>query len=599
MVATVGSIAVDLSANTAKFIDGFKKSATTVERESSRMSKALNGFAATSAGLLKSFAGGFVGGIVGSLGIGTLEGALSKASEALHRFEDIGIKAKASGLNVEFFQALSFAANETDVEQETLNKSMEIFAKNMGLAKEGTGALYSGLIKLNPELLRTLLTTETQEGRLKAVAEAMKGTTDATDRAALAVAVFGKSGADMVRVLEGGAGALNDFRAEAERLGLVFTEDDIKRWGEAADRVDRLAFVWNIKFAKILADSAPVIEGAIGQVANFTDKINQLSGATDAFVNKPGFKTFMDMMFNVSLTEGGIADTFRDWVEGAETAAEAQKRLADETRAAHENLTRLFALQKRGFDVDQGIMEMLSRIKDLEQQWRDAGAAAKAAGDQMADATHSALRAADFAAMNAAEAHRLPNVYQGVNKVGAGGNAVDEDVMDDVEAAIAKETEATYITGRYNRDAIGKLDANSADHFAGLGSSLDSGFDRLIDATNLLPGKYSLAMASALSDSFGFSGLGNKDSWAGRSMTFASTSSGGSPLGGLITAGYTSTAADASSISGDGSGGSPINVSVTVRPILEGQRLSGQSSAEIKQAASAGANVALRQFYGR
>jgi hypothetical protein len=46
-------------------------------------------------------------------------------------------------------------------------------------------------------------------------------------------------------------------------------------------------------------------------------------------------------------------------------------------------------------------------------------------------------------------------------------------------------------------------------------------------------------------------------------------------------------------------GDANINVSVMVKPQIIGGRLSPQSEAEIKQAAAAGANAALRSFYGR
>jgi hypothetical protein len=48
-----------------------------------------------------------------------------------------------------------------------------------------------------------------------------------------------------------------------------------------------------------------------------------------------------------------------------------------------------------------------------------------------------------------------------------------------------------------------------------------------------------------------------------------------------------------------GAGSTPIVVNIVVKPQMEGTRLSTQSAAEIKQAAAAGANAALRAFYGR
>jgi hypothetical protein len=607
MVSSVGSISIDLSTNTAKFADGFKRAATTVERESSRMSKAVNGFASTSAGLLKSFGSGFVGGIVGSLGIGTLDAALGKVNESLHRFEDIGIKAKASGLNAEFFQALSFAANETDVEQESLNKSMEIFAKNVGLAKEGTGALYSSMIKLNPVLLQQILYAKDQETRLKLVADAMKQLSDPTDRAALAVATFGKGGADMVRVLEGGAGALNDFAAQAQKLGIIFTDDDIKRWGEAADRVDRLGFVWNIKFAKVLADSAPLIEGGITQLANFTTKVNELGAATNKFVDSPSFETFLEMM---------VGKGAADFLTGTDAAVNRLDELQKELVEAQKDLgTMMKRAGEEGMtgSLRAAIDATIVRIKELKQQIVDTGNAAVTAGDQVRRALLAQqFRAAEIASMAAMPAGggggggpKLPNVYQGTQLVGAGGNAIDPETGEKIERAIEKETEATNRVAARATDVyrgVQQFDAHSAGYFDRLGSQIDSGLQSVGRALSYnVPAGGGYATSGA--NSFRYSGNNSSGSWAGKRMTFGGgggssgiTSAFGKPYamgGGSIE--------DASSITSGATGttSGAINVNVVVKPILEGSRLSGQSVSEIKQAASAGANAALRAYYGR
>ena len=75
MVATVGSIAIDLSTNVAKFASGFKSAATTVDRESGRMAKSIARVdrAGKAAGSVLS---GFVGGIAAG-------GALAEAVACL------------------------------------------------------------------------------------------------------------------------------------------------------------------------------------------------------------------------------------------------------------------------------------------------------------------------------------------------------------------------------------------------------------------------------------------------------------------------------------------------------------------------------------
>lgn len=298
MVATVGSISIDLSTNAAKFASGFRSAASTVDKESARMSKAVTGFSAASkaaSGILSGFVGGIVAG--GALAaLGSLTGALGKARQALSDFEEIGNRARTVGLKTDFFQALSFGALQADVDQEKLNKSLEIFAKNVGLAQEGTGALFSGLKNLNPELLKAVLTTTDQGERLKLVADAFKQTTDATDRAALANVVFGKSGIDLVRVFDGGAAALDEFQRKAKDLGLIVPDELIQKAGELDDKLEILAKVIDLNLSQALSNAAPLLVAMASGTADFAKSINDLAGAFSDFAENPGVKNFYELL---------------------------------------------------------------------------------------------------------------------------------------------------------------------------------------------------------------------------------------------------------------------------------------------------------------
>jgi len=93
MVATVGSISVDLTTNAAKFSSGFKGAATTVERESGRMAKALTNIE-RSAGIAASGVKGFFGGIVAAAGLASLTGVIDRAREAISRFDEIATNSR-------------------------------------------------------------------------------------------------------------------------------------------------------------------------------------------------------------------------------------------------------------------------------------------------------------------------------------------------------------------------------------------------------------------------------------------------------------------------------------------------------------------------
>jgi hypothetical protein len=573
MVATVGSIAIELSTNTHQFTDGFKKAATTVERQSARMSKAMVG--------IGNAMRGFAGGIVAGIGVGALTNTIKQIATAMGELEDIGNRAKASGLGTEFFQAIAFGAAEADVETETLNTSLAIFAKNMGLAQQGAGALYAGLSKLNPELLRAVLTAQDQEERLKLVADAMSRMTDATEKAALATTVFGRGGADMVRVLDGGRESLDKMVATARRLGIVISESAIKKAGELDDELTRQTQIINTQWNTALVNMGPILLRTATGVAHLTGQVAEASNKITAFANNPSWKTLLNLFPELTEEERKLKDTIAKAAGATEVAARSFADIQTDLLAAYGKLNELFALAEEGVEVNFDIGAALDNIGVLEaelvQFYRVTSSAAKAVRADLAQA----FRASEIASMEAAGL--TPRTLPTVTRYGEEDEIVD---------AIDEETGATRDV--YHR--IDRLDSNTAGYFDRLGGTVSYNFQNLQQAVDTLG-----AGVVALASSFRFQGF-SQDSWEGRRLTFRNMSPPemlpGMSMANLLPGNLATAATDQPIAPSAGEAGT-VNVSVVVKPVLEGTRLSAQSAAEIKQAASAGANAALRSFYGR
>jgi dGTP triphosphohydrolase len=616
VVATVGSISIELSTNTAKFTQGFKQSASTVDRESKRMANSVNGFAKASAGMFKSFAGGFLGGAAASIGLDSFAAVLGKARQSLSNFEEIGSRAKATGLNAETFQAISHGAALANVEQESLNRSLEIFAKNAGLAEQGTGTMYAGLKKLNPELLRSVLHATDQEQRLKLVADAMAGMTDATEKAALATAIFGRGGAEMVSVLDKGSQSIEEMKRNAAALGIIIPEDLIKRSGELDDQLTTLATVIDVNIKQALAQAGPLLVAGATGLADFAKGVNELTTAFNNFAGNQGTALFLEVLkkaanpltaLNIpNIAADAAGNAFDKMVEGMTRSTD---KIQAEIKDVEAEIKRLQATGEGGAGII--IEQDMQRLEELKQELIDLGATATAAGDQVRRAfLASEFRKsenASMAAMNAAGFGALPTVH-------GGGGAVDESIMDDVEHAIDKETEATNRVAARATDVyrgVQTLDTHTAGYFDVLGSRLESAFSSVEDwvmssgsgggggGGGGRGGSTFAGPSTATTRAFDALSSGSS-SWAGRRMTFGGGGGSSSRMTSAFGTPYAmggNTVGGASAITSGG--GAAINVNVTVRPILEGQRLSAQSTAEIKQAASAGANAALRAFNGR
>lgn len=601
MVATVGSISIDLSTNSAKFATGFKQNASTVDRESKRMSNAVGGIGKSFkslTGLIGSFGAGLAGGAAFA-GLTSFTGLIGRAREAIGRLDDIADRARTSGIGTDLLQSLEHGAQQAGLEVTDLAGGLSFFAKGMGQAAEGTGRLYSGLLKLNPELLRNVLNAKDQEERLRLVAEALDKTKDAAKRAALSAALFGD--VDFGRLFEGGAKAIDAMVQKAKDLDQVVSEDDIKRAGEYDTQLNDIekstgkavdALVINLGPA-IVATSKGFAAG-VTAIGNYIAEMDKIGGALQRFVDNPNRKDLADFLFG---PQGGpgAAGAIRDALAGTEQSFEELRQEAIDTG---KELAELYERKAEGFPVDDDINKTAGHLEYLNRKLHDVGKTARSTFDE--------LRHADLAALNAAGDPPGPNKPKLPNVIGSnlGGGSIDPEIGEKIERAIEKETAATKQVVARASDVyrgVGQLDTHTASYFDRLGSTLEGGFRNMSQAL-----QYSVAANSGYATggagSFKYSGNNSGGSWAGRQMTFGGNADANADYYNSVFGGRANRVGgveDASSIVSGGTTSGAVNVNIVVKPVMEGTRLSGQSAAEIKQAASAGANAALRAYYGR
>jgi hypothetical protein len=84
--------------------------------------------------------------------------------------------------------------------------------------------------------------------------------TNETEKADLAYKLFGARGAKMINMLNGGSEAMREAMKEAERLGLVMSDETAKGVEDANDAITRLGSFLTSSFTRGVAELAPAIE---------------------------------------------------------------------------------------------------------------------------------------------------------------------------------------------------------------------------------------------------------------------------------------------------------------------------------------------------
>ncbi|RUU99683.1 hypothetical protein EOA79_21535 [Mesorhizobium sp. M1A.F.Ca.IN.020.03.2.1] len=509
MAATVGSISIDLSTNAQKFATGFKSAATTVESQSARMAKSVAAVEKGVAGIgstLKTFVGGLAAG-AGVAAIASLGGAFDKLKETIGEFDRIATDAKQSGLKPDTYQALAFAAKQANVEQESFNSALTIFAKNAGLAEKGTGALYAGLQKLNPQLLQNIINAKDQEERLKLVSDAMAQMTDATQKAALASVVFGKGGVEMARFLDQGRASIDAIKKSARDMGIIVPDELLQRAGELDDKLDVLSQVIHVQLGEALINLAPALTGAMQGFADLSKNINATSSAVDTFVSNPSWGNLNKLlvaMGSAPIRDGSILDVLAN---GRSTAAiqadiaEVQQRLADlKTEAA------------AGFEVGLATDRAQDELKALQQELKRTSIAAQAAANNAAGSLNELVQNSINAigGKPAATTQVLPTVtrYGGdpnqITLPGNGAPTIQTNVNGsgvNVTKYSSDTADNTKETAGYTRDTadnIDRLDQNTGGYIRSLSRDMAGYSANQVNAIGSLADSFAAAQYDAL-----------------------------------------------------------------------------------------------------
>lgn len=175
--------------------------------------------------------------------------------------DELAKKTRAMNFPIEEFQEWRFAAEQSGVASEVFDKSLQKFTKTVGELKGGYGALYTALRKTDRGLLKQLQGTEDVDKAFELYLQAIEKAPNAMDKAALATAAFGRSGADMINLANAGADEIARLRAEMRENGVV-TERQAAIAEKYNDTMNRVGLTVKSFFVEALEPLLPMLTDA-------------------------------------------------------------------------------------------------------------------------------------------------------------------------------------------------------------------------------------------------------------------------------------------------------------------------------------------------
>jgi len=169
-----------------------------------------------------------------------IKSGFTMVEQMAERGDDIAKTASQIGITTKSLQELEFAAMRENVSAETLRGSLTKMNKAVGELQRGQGDLYSSLKKTDPVLLSQLQKVTKSEDAFLLLSEAVMKAPNAMQKAAIATKAFGRSGQEMLKLLEIGPEGIRKLADEANKLGVVMDDKMIKQAAQFADASDNM-----------------------------------------------------------------------------------------------------------------------------------------------------------------------------------------------------------------------------------------------------------------------------------------------------------------------------------------------------------------------
>lgn len=213
--------------------------------------------------------------------------------------------ARGAGIGVEAFQKLAYAGRMSGVETEKLSASLVKFDRMVAEAAGGNKTYMQTFEDLGIKIKDSAGNLRQPNEIFEDVADIFHNTEDGIGKTALAVELFGKSGADLIPMLNDGKAGLKAFYAEAERLGLVLSDETTAKGDAFSNQLENIGE--QVKGVKLQLGAAliPALSAAAEKISKVIDKITRWVQENPELV----------------ATIGNIAKTTGKWIAILGTAA--------------------------------------------------------------------------------------------------------------------------------------------------------------------------------------------------------------------------------------------------------------------------------------
>ena len=352
-------------------------------------------------------------GSVGLKGLGSLTRGLRNATLAataaagafafmakgtLNNLDSLGKTARKLGVTTEFLSRYQVIADRAGISTETFNMGLQRFLRRLGEAQMGTGELLKPLQKMG-------ISMKDSNGQFRSGTDvfqdfmlALAGTTNSTEKLAMAMKGFDSEGVALINIAEMGADKIALIGKRAEEAGLIISGDLTKAAEEANDSLsDLFAFGTGFRnqffgslsetikqLSEMLREKISITIAEAGGMKAFANDIaaaflegtskfiTAVAGFVDDFVN--AFAKFTNILKEIIVAISKIPGVGFDAAMGTAPDMSGQRKvLQDELDMLNEQFEEMSKVAfASGNNIDRGMQgamdSMMLRMQELRSE---------------------------------------------------------------------------------------------------------------------------------------------------------------------------------------------------------------------------------------
>lgn len=445
-------LAIDIEAQLASFEAGIRKVDGTVSGLAGRLNGAFGGVSTALQGIATAVAGGSIAALVRNF---------ADAGDQLNKLS------QKTGVAVESLSELQYAARLSDVSTEQLGDGFRKLAVNMTEAARGTGEAKDAFKALG--ISQRELQSLSPDAAFRRIADAFANIEDGAGKSALAVKIFGRSGTELIPLLNSGAAGLSKMGEEARRFGLVISAETAQAAEAFNDNITRLqASVQGLGFA-LANEVLPSLDDFLKELLEGT----RIFGSFGSALLNIGLRIdpFKDLNENLRETRANIVE-IQAKLDGIPASGSRLRNSLSQDLDTQKRLLEFLEVQQRARIQTGNPSTFDARDRQLQQAVTQRRAAPTLPGEKTAN---------PYAAGTERGGRFLANIYlQQFQELEKQARAIQDDLRTQFDAGIKADEQ---VAERFRTTLEGLLGDTTSGKTAGITADLDVLNTALIQGT--------------------------------------------------------------------------------------------------------------------